>query len=126
MKKDIIETTDVELLIQTFYKKLLKDELLAPHFEGIDLEHHFPRMYHFWNFFLLGKEGFTGNVFDKHKMLNIGGEDFDRWLAHFDATVDELFEGEVADKAKNQAALLGFTFNQKMSHLQLGKYKPKD
>jgi hemoglobin len=122
MKKDITNTEDVELLIRTFYGKLLGDDLLAPHFEGIDFEHHFPRMFHFWNFILLGKEGFTGNVFDKHKTLNIGGEDFDRWLGHFNTTIDALFEGETTEKAKNQAALLGFTFNQKMQHLNLGKY----
>ena len=122
MKKDILSEADVELLIRTFYGKLLKDKLLSPHFENIDFEHHFPRMFAFWNFFLLGKEGFFGNVFDKHKNLTIGNEDFERWLLHFNLTVDALFEGEIADKAKSQANLLGYTFNQKMKHLELGKY----
>jgi hemoglobin len=122
MKKDIQHTDDVELLIRTFYAKLLKDQLLAPHFEGIDFENHLPRMFAFWNFLLLGQEGITGNVFDRHKKLDIGSKEFDRWLAYFNATIDSLFEGEITEKAKNQAALLGFTFNQKMSHLKLGKY----
>ncbi len=120
---DIQQESDVELLIRTFYNTLLNDSLMAPHFQGIDFEHHFPRMFHFWNFILLHKEGFTGNVFDKHKGLNVGQEEFDRWLQHFNQTVDTLFQGDVADKAKNQAALLGYTFNQKMKHLELGKYQ---
>ena len=120
--KDIQEEADVELLIKTFYGRALKDDLLAPHFEGIDFEHHLPRMYAFWNFILLGKEGITGNVFHQHKSMNIGGEEFDTWVRIFGYTVDELFEGPIADKAKNQANLLGFTFNQKMKYMELGKY----
>ncbi|MEY4904191.1 MAG: hypothetical protein RLZZ292_2006 [Bacteroidota bacterium] len=119
---DIQHESDVELLIRTFYNTLLSDALMAPHFQGINFEHHFPRMFQFWNFLLLNKDGFTGNVFDKHKGLNVGQEEFDRWLHHFNQTIDSLFQGEVADRAKNQAALLGYTFNQKMKYLELGKY----
>jgi hemoglobin len=121
MRKDINNQGDVENLVRTFYGKALKDELLSPHFVGIDFEHHFPRMIDFWEFILLGKPGFEGNVFHKHKELMIGKEEFDRWVAIFSETVDSLFEGEIADKAKSQAELLGYMFSQKMAHLGLGR-----
>lgn len=120
--KDIDNQQDIEFLIRSFYGVALQDELLAPNFAGIDFEHHFPRMFNFWGFILLGKEGFTGNVFDKHKALNVGNEEFERWLTLFHNTVDANFQGEIAEKAKSQASLLGYTFNQKMQYLNLGKY----
>lgn len=122
MKKDIENQADVQLLVRTFYDTVLQDELLAPHFEGVNFEQHFPRMFEFWEFILLGKTGFTGNVFDKHKHLVVGNEEFDRWLAIFSATVDKLFEGEIADRAKSQAALLSYTFSQKMRYMGAGKW----
>ena len=122
MKKDIENQGDIEMLVRTFYSSALKDELLAAHFDGLDFEHHFPRMFDFWSFILLGKTGFTGNVFDKHIHLKIGQEDFDRWLEIFRQTVDELFEGELSEKAKSQAALLSYTFSQKMKFMGIGKF----
>jgi hemoglobin len=122
MRKVIENQDDIERMVRSFYEQVLKDELLAPHFEGLDFERHFPRMIDFWAFILLEKTGFTGNVFDKHRHLNIGQEDFDRWLSIFRQTVDELFEGVVAEKAKSQAALLSYTFYQKMKFMGIGKY----
>lgn len=123
--QDIQRQEDIELLVRTFYNKVLENPILAPHFEGIDFEHHFPRMFDFWGFILLGKEGFTGNVFDKHRQLNVGQEDFDTWLSIFQQTVDSLFEGEIAEKAKSQAALLSYTFSQKMRFMGIGKFAPQ-
>jgi hemoglobin len=123
MKKHIDNQEDIEFLVRSFYGKALNDELLSPHFKGIDFEHHFPRMFDFWGFILLGKTGFTGNVFDKHKHLEVGKEEFERWVSLFHQTVDELFEGEIAERAKAQAELLGYTFSQKMQFMGLGKFK---
>ena len=122
MRKDIDSQSDIELLVRTFYEHVLKDDLLASHFDGLDFDRHFPRMFDFWSFILLEKTGFTGNVFDKHRDLNIGKDDFDRWLSIFHKTVDDLFEGPVAEKAKSQASLLSYTFDQKMKFMSIGKY----
>lgn len=122
--QDIQNQEDIELLVRTFYNKVLENPILLPHFASIDFEHHFPRMFDFWGFILLGKEGFTGNVFDKHRHLNVGQEDFDAWLAIFHHTVDSLFEGEIAEKAKSQASLLSYTFSQKMRFMGIGKFVP--
>ena len=68
MLPDIHTEQQVEFLVKTFYGRVLKDELLAPHFKNIDFEHHFPRMVDFWCFILLDKEGYKGNVFDRHSV----------------------------------------------------------
>ncbi len=116
--KDINTSEDVELLVKTFYKKVVLDELLAPHFAGINFEAHFPRMIAFWEFILLDKEGFKGNVFDKHAEANthlkIDETHFKQWLFYFHETVNQLFEGEKAIFAKQRADLLGFTFQSKL------------
>jgi hemoglobin len=116
--RDISTETDVEKLVRAFYNSLLEDELMAPQFVGLDFEHHFPRMIGFWCFILLDKPFNTGNVFDKHRHLDIDEAHFTRWVATFSETVDSLFLGEKAEKAKFNAQLLGHTFQSKMKFLK--------
>lgn len=111
---DITTETHVEFLVRTFYGRVLKDELLAPHFSHVNFEEHFPRMIAFWSFILLDKAGYTGNVFDKHAGLHIDERHFDRWMFHFTGTVHDFFEGEKANLAKQRAEVLKFTFLSKM------------
>jgi hemoglobin len=115
-KQDIVNENDVANLVRTFYNRLLSDELMSPHFKGIDFEHHFPRMIGFWSFILLDKTGFEGNVFDKHRHLKIGDAHFERWIATFCQTVDDLHAGETAEKAKQQAKVIGMGFQWKMKY----------
>ena len=118
MRKNIETKADVELLVRTFYDRVLQDDLLAPHFAGVDFEAHFPRMFAFWNFILLDEAGFTGNVFDKHVHLNIDERHFKQWLHIFHATVNDLFEGDKAELAKQRADVLGFTFQSKLANMK--------
>ncbi|MEO0042313.1 MAG: hypothetical protein RL329_1761 [Bacteroidota bacterium] len=123
MKTDIKNRADIEHLVRTFYGKLLTDEIMAPHFEGIDFEHHFPRMIGFWAFVLLDEPMTTGNVFQKHIRLDVHDVHFEHWIQHFCQTVDDLFRGAVADKAKQNAETIGYTFKTKMKYLK--KSNPK-
>jgi hemoglobin len=111
---DITTPEDVDQLVRTFYGKVLKDELLAPYFAGIDLAHHLPRMVAFWALILLDQEGYKGNVYDKHAHLKVDNRHFDRWVELFSSTVDECFAGEKAELAKQRAKLLQYTFVSKM------------
>lgn len=111
---DITTEQDVEFLVRTFYGRVLKDELLAPHFAQINFEEHFPRMFAFWNFILLDKAGYTGNVFDKHADLKINETHFDHWIKHFTGVLDDFFEGPKANLARQRAEVLKFTFLSKM------------
>jgi hemoglobin len=114
---DISTKTDINLLVRSFYERAAKDELLAPHFENVDFEHHFPRMIDFWAFLLLDEAGFQGNVFDAHRNLKIDETHFTRWLLHFDTTVDALFEGEKAELAKQRAGSIGQIFQHKLKYI---------
>lgn len=118
MKHDITTPEDVALLVDEFYSTAFSDELLSPHFEGLDFPAHRPRMIAFWEFVLLDKAGYTTNVFDKHTHLHIGKAHFDRWVKIFHETVDRLFEGEKANDAKLRASTIGWTFGNKMENLR--------
>ncbi len=111
----ITTRADIDLLVKTFYSRAAADVLLAPHFESVDFEHHFPRMIDFWAFILLDETGFQGNVFDAHKNLNIDKTHFKQWLFHFHQTVDALFEGEKAELAKQRADSIGAIFEHKIA-----------
>ena len=115
MKADINSKADIELLVNNFYNKLLVDDLMAPHFLGLDLNHHIPRIVSFWSMVLLDDAGYKTNVFDKHSHLKINQSHFDKWVNLFSETVDELFIGEKANLAKQRAAILGYTFGSKMA-----------
>lgn len=113
-RRAITTYEDVYQLVSVFYDKVLKDELLAPHFAGLEISHHLTRIADFWALVLIDKEGYRENVFNKHAHLDIGQEHFDRWIALFTQTVDEHFVGEKAELAKQRAKLLAHTFVNKL------------
>lgn len=118
-KVEITIQANVDHLVRSFYDRVLNDELLSPHFVGIDLEHHLPRIAAFWALILIDQEGYKGNVFDRHSQLEIDERHFDRWVELFCETVDEYFIGEKAELAKQRAKLLRYTFLSKMNQQKL-------
>ena len=109
-QKDIENRKDIELLVDTFYKKVLKDKTIGYIFNKvakIDWEKHLPLMYNFWETTILHKASYKGNPMKIHIDLNVKEplkkEHFDQWLSMFNETVDELFHGEKAELAKTRA-----------------------
>lgn len=104
---DISTAADVKRLVETFYQKLVIDPVVGKFFEGLDLEHHLPRIRAFWEMALLNVPGYTTNVTEVHLRLHqripMERADFDRWLELFRVTVDELFTGPNAEEAKLRA-----------------------
>ncbi len=119
MKTDIHNSEDVTKLVTTFYNNLLLNQDIKPIFEGLDFEHHMPRMVAFWEFVLLDKEGYTTNVFDKHVHLPLNSNHFVIWLSTFENTVNHLYEGEKANMAIQRAQSIAFSFEHKLK--QMGK-----
>lgn len=110
MKKDIENSADIKLLIDSFYKKAVDTEDLGHIFTDVakvNWEHHLPIMYSFWESTLLGTFGYKGNPMDAHAKLNqmhtLTAEHFNHWKTIFMTTVDENFEGEIATLAKEKA-----------------------
>lgn len=111
--KAIESKQDVELLIDTFYQKLVKDELVSHFFTKLDLEKHLPRVVQFWSFILLDEAGYSANMMEKHARLDLDETAFDRWLKLFHETIDEFFTGEKAELAKQRATLIAWTMKTK-------------
>ena len=112
-RPDIQTEADVKLLVDTFYLKVNQDDMLAPVFNGfagVDWSRHLPIMYDFWSGILLGTSRYRGRPFPKHMPLPIDVTHFQRWLALFNATVDELFAGPKANEAKMRALNIASVF----------------
>jgi hemoglobin len=103
MQKEIQSREDIERLVANFYTKVRKDELLAPVFAHVDWDHHTPIITDFWSSILLGDQSYQGNPFQKHIGLAINPKHFERWLELFKQTLNENFEGAVAEEAISRA-----------------------
>jgi hemoglobin len=109
-KKDISSRDDIVKMVNQFYENVLDDSTIGYIFKDvakIDIESHMPTMYDFWESTLLNKSTYRGNTMKVHLDLNekerLKKGHFDQWLALFNATVDELFQGEKAELAKTRA-----------------------
>lgn len=106
-KTDIIAEGDISNLVHTFYTKVRKDDFLAPVFNEIikedEWEHHLGIMCDFWSTMLLYSRKYLKDPMTKHLVLPLTQKHFERWLALFTETVDELFVGKVANDAKIRA-----------------------
>lgn len=121
--KDIEGLADIKLFVDEFYTKVRKDELIGPVFLAVitgDWQPHLDRMYAFWNAALFNVPGFKGNPFAKHMPLGISQEHFDRWLVLFAKTINEHFEGPMAEDAKNRAELMAVMFVSKLGRTNGG------
>lgn len=113
---DITDSRDVACLVNLFYDRVRDDDILGPIFDDIvhvDWATHLPRMYDFWESVLFARATFKGapllvhRALDRHTPLTTAV--FDRWIALFQSTVDDLFSGPMAEHAKNSAARIAVT-----------------
>lgn len=113
--KQIESREDVSLLVHTFYGKVRKNELLGPIFNGIitDWPTHLELLTDFWETNLLYKRKYFGNPMTAHVAVDeqcgntINELHFGTWINLWLETVNELFEGEVAQIAINRSRNMG-------------------
>lgn len=110
MKADITNRSDIQQLIDSFYTKVRADDTIGYLFNDVakvNWEQHLPRMYDFWESIIFQTGNFRGNPMMAHMALHqrspLSKSHFDRWLSLFNQTVDELFEGNNAELAKQRA-----------------------
>lgn len=111
MKEDIQDRADVFTLVSTFYNKVRENKEIGPFFNQTitDWPEHLEKLTDFWetNLFLVSK--FRGNPMKAHKDVDdtfnhsLEQRHFGEWLNMWYETVDDLFEGERANIAKNRA-----------------------
>lgn len=120
-KHDILSLDDVKNLVDTFYDKIRKDELLGPIFnERIQNRwpQHLEKMYTFWQTVLLKDHTYFGSPFVPHAHLPVNNIHFNTWVDLFNGTVDELFEGNIAEEAKWRGAKMAEMFETKINYYQ--------
>src|SRR3569833_3409062 len=116
-RPDIATEEDIKLLVDSFYQKVNADDLLGPIFNDlaqVNWAEHLPTMYRFWGALLLRNNSYQGQPWPKHAVLPVNTAHFSRWLGHFKQTVDEHFTGPKAVEAKNIAASIADTFQNRM------------
>jgi len=124
MKKDIETREDIIRLVDTFYGRVKENELLGavfnPRLEGRWPEH-MEKMYDFWHTILLYEHRYSGHPFAPHATMPLQQEHFDTWVELFTRTVEELYNGAVADEAIARAKLMGKIFQSKMHYIHTFK-----
>ncbi|MUN08649.1 hypothetical protein GLX25_16195 [Agromyces luteolus] len=113
---------DIARLVREFYARAFADPLIGPIFTDIahmDLEHHLPIMCDFWETVVFRAGIYRRNAFTLHEALNrrapLGGAEFERWIELWTATVDDLFAGESAERAKAQARRIASSMRRRLA-----------
>lgn len=95
-----IDDDNLSVLVHTFYDRVRQDPMLGPIFEvriGASWQKHMNRMVDFWSSVLLGSGRFKGNPMLKHALIpDLSSAHFDHWMEMFSATVQELYDEDVA------------------------------
>lgn len=118
-KREILSLEDIELLVDTFYGKVRKDDFIGPIFDERIRDrwpHHLAKMYTFWQTVLLGEHTYYGAPFPPHAQLPVERAHFERWLSLFSETINELFSGEKAKEALWRADKMAEMFQYKITH----------
>jgi hemoglobin len=124
--RDIENRADCERLVRAFYGRALEDPIIGWIFVDVaklDVEAHVPQIASFWETILLGAHSYAGGAFAPHAALHmkvrLRAGHFERWLALWRDTVDELFAGERAELAKSHALRVAQAFHRRLDDLTL-------
>lgn len=117
MKQDIQTLEDIKLMVNTFYGRIQKNEVLGPIFEerlSGRWEQHLEKMYRFWQTILFEEHTYNGAPFPPHARMPIDESHFIIWVQNWTETIDEFFTGPIADEAKKRGTLMAAIFNSKL------------
>lgn len=126
MKKDIKSIDDIKILVDSFYNSVQHDILIGGIFLGAikDWPKHLNKMYTFWQTILLEEITYNGSPFPPHANMPIDASHFNRWLELWKKTIDDNFEGEVAEEAKWRAEKMAQVFLFKIEYFRKNDAKP--
>lgn len=118
---DLANRADVEKLLRRFYGQVFADDILAEPFTELrarGLESHLAVMCDFWDTVLFRAGLYHGNAMVVHRQLDdrhpLCVNHFVRWLQLWNATVDEMYQGPVAERAKIQAARIAKSIHRRL------------
>lgn len=120
-RPDLADRAAVEALLRRFYGRALVDEVLDGPFTELrrqGLDSHIPVMADFWETVLFRTGRYRGSAFDVHRTIHqahpLTAERFERWLTLWNATVDEMHRGPVADQAKLHAGRIARAMHRRL------------
>lgn len=119
---DLQDRDDVSELVVAFYRRAFQDPLIGPIFTEVaqlDLDRHLPIMCDFWETVLFRAGLYRRSAlqvhFDLHAKHPLQAQHFARWLQLWVATVDDLFIGPIADRAKLQAERIAGSMQRRLA-----------
>lgn len=120
MKRDIKEKADIKYLLEIFYDKARRDNLLGPVFNDRikNWPEHIAVMSKFWESSLFGDGLDNEDSSQKHFDLFVENRHFDRWITLFQSTIEEEFTGRGADEARFLSIKLSEIFRSRLSLLR--------
>ncbi|UGU14655.1 group III truncated hemoglobin [Sinomicrobium kalidii] len=122
--RDIQNREDIFKLVSSFYKEVRQHREIGPFFNETitDWDGHLEKLTDFWESNLFHRGKYKGNPREAHIGVDkkfdhtVDIKHFGEWLTLWFTTIDGLFAGELAERAKNNA--------RKMStHLFMEIYK---
>lgn len=107
---ELSSRADIDRLVEFFYERAMADPLLAPVFEVlaiVGLDEHLVVVGDFWEQILFRTTRYEGAFTPVHRALHgkygLTPEHFERWRELWHDSVDELFIGVDAQRAKSKA-----------------------
>lgn len=127
-QSDLHDRGDVEALLRAFYARVLFDEVLAEPFaqlRSVGLDTHIPTMCDFWETVLFRAGRYRGSALTVHRALHqrtpLAARHFVRWLTVWRATVDEMYRGPAAERAKVQAGRIAWAMHRRLTGADAGE-----
>lgn len=121
---DLDTRAQIHDLVVHFYREIVFDEFLDHVFEDVaqvDWNSHIPRLIDYWCRVLLGQPGYDGMILaphqEVHELESFTTEHFDKWFALWVQSIDERWEGPLAEKAKSHAAHMAGVMSRKFISL---------
>jgi len=103
-----IDEAMIQRLVHTFYGRVRADAVLGPIFAAriVDWEPHLKRMCAFWSSVTLMTGRYHGRPMQAHAPLPIDATHFDRWLAIFTATAQDVCPTRAAEHFIEKARMI--------------------
>lgn len=128
-KQDLQNREDVYRLVSSFYKKVRQNPEIGYFFNQVikDWDEHLDKLTDFWESHLFGKAIYYGNPkkahieVDQRNNEQISSYHFGVWLNMWFETIDELYEGERAERAKTNARKMSSNLYLKMYEARSSK-----
>jgi len=104
--RDLDSPAEIAEMVRRFYQDVAQDDLLGPMFNDVaqvDWSEHLPKLTAFWCRALLGIEGYSGNPYRAHSLVNDQAPftvaHFERWLDLFHDAIELGWTGPNAQRA---------------------------